>query len=484
MNPQIKALLDKQQGILNTAKSGNRDLTTEEQIEFDELQRQINALKATDDHNEPEPSPDNTQRALELERKRISELSSLCRSFNVDNQDMERFISEGTSIDQVRAFILEKQMKNGAPSSTQVLVDEKDKFRAAAKDGLALRLGMEVEKPAPGATDLRGLSLRELAKETLRMEGVSNAFHLSDDEMLRQHLTPTSTFTGIIDTTARTVFEKAYTDAETTYQNWTRKGTLKDFRPTKTYQTGTAGELLLVKEGGELQHDDPNSHEGAQRQLLTFGRQFTMTREAFINDDVGFLTTLPALYAQSARLGINKLVYKLLAENAAIFDGNQLFSTDHKNLSGVSGVPSVETISAMRRLMKNQTAPGGKVKLNIPPKFMLVPTSLETTAAQLIGSTADPNGAHAAVQNPFYNSLTIISDAELDDATANGEKEWYLASDALRAAIQVDYLNGIDMPTIQMRQAPAGQLGFAWDIYIDYGVTVTDFRTLVKNNGQ
>lgn len=479
---KLEQLLARQKEILDNAKQATRNLSTDEQKEFDELQRQIDAIKAKGNH--PNPAPEDTQRALELERQRISELSSLCRSFDIEDKDMQRFISDGTSIDQVREFILKKQMKKGAPSSTQVIKDEKDKFRAAAKDGLQLRLGMNVEKPAPGATDLRYLSLRELAKETLRMDGVTNAMRLSDEEMLRQHLTPTSTFSGIIDTTARKVFEKAYTEAETTYQNWTRKGALKDFRPTKTYQTGTAGELLLVQEGGELQHDDPSGHEGAQRQLLTFGRQFTMTRNAFINDDVGFLTTLPALYAQSARLGINKLVYKLLAENAAIYDGKQLFSADHNNLSGVSGAPSVETISAMRRLMKNQTAPGGKVKLNISPKFMLVPTSLETKAAQLIGSTADPNGAHAAVQNPFYNSLNIISDAELDDATANGEKEWYLAADTLRAAIQVDFLNGIDMPTIQMRQAPAGQLGFAWDIYIDYGVTVTDFRTLVKNNGQ
>ncbi|WP_201787695.1 Mu-like prophage major head subunit gpT family protein [Rummeliibacillus stabekisii] len=379
---------------------------------------------------------------------------------------------------------MEKQLKDGAPSTTKVTVDEKDKFRAAATDGLALRLGMDVNKPAPGATDFRSLSLRELAKETLRMEGVNNAFRLSDEEMLRQYLNPTSTFTSIIDTTARKVFEQAYTEAETTYQNWTRKGTLKDFRPTKTYQTGTAGELKLVKEGGELEHDNPNGFEGAQRQLLTFGRQFTMTREAFINDDVGFLNTLPALYAQSARLGINKLVYKTLAENAAIYDGKKLFSNDHKNVSGVSGAPSIDTISAMRQLMRKQTAPGGTVKMNISPKYMIVPTSLETKAGQLIGSAVDPNGVHSAVQNPFFNSLTIISDAELDDATANGEKEWYLAADALRAAIQVDFLNGIDMPTIQMRQAPAGQLGFAWDIFIDYGVTVTDYRTLVKNNGQ
>ena len=209
-----------------------------------------------------------------------------------------------------------------------------------------------------------------------------------------------------------------------------------------------------------------------------------MSREAFINDDVGFVSEIPALYAQSARQGINKLVYQMIAQNGTIFDGKSLFHADHKNIAAVGGAPNIETISAGRRLMKNQTAPGGTVKMNIGPKFLIVPTALETAALQMIYSSADPNAVHAGVQNPFYNSLQVVADAELDDATENGELEWYLAADALRSAVQVDFLNGVDMPTIQMRQAPPGQLGFVWDIYIDYGVTLVDWRTLIKNNGQ
>lgn len=478
MNPELKALIEKQQGLLDTAKTGNRDLTAEEQTQFDDFQRQINVLKAQKDDNS------NAQRALELERQRVTEVNALCRQFGIEDAELQRFVSDGTNLDAVRKFILEKQMKNQKPTSVQVIADEKDKFRDAAADGLKLRLGMNVAKPAPGATDLRGLSLSGLAKETLRRDGLQNAHLLTDDVIFRQHLNSSSTFQGILDTTARQVFEKAYTESETTYQEWTKRGTLKDFRPTKTWQTGTAGELQLVGENGELKHDAPNAHEGAERQLLTFGRQFTMTRDAFINDDVDFIQTLPALYAQSARQGINKLVYQMIAKNGAIYDGKTLFNADHKNISDVSGVPTVETISKMRRLLKNQTAPGGTVKMNISPKYLIVPTALETVAAQIIGSTADPNGVHNGVQNPFYNSLKIIADAELDDATANGEFEWFMGADAIRSAVQVDFLNGIDMPTIQMRQAPPGQLGYVWDIYIDYGVTVVDYRTLIKNNGK
>ena len=46
-----------------------------------------------------------------------------------------------------------------------------------------------------------------------------------------------------------------------------------------------------------------------------------MSRQAFINDDVGFITEVPGLYAASAKRTINKQVYKILVDNPAIFDG-------------------------------------------------------------------------------------------------------------------------------------------------------------------
>ncbi|KYD24607.1 phage major capsid protein [Parageobacillus toebii] len=481
----LKELLARQKAIVDKAKAEKRDLTESEQREFDDLQAQIDALIAAGAEGKNDSQPVNVEdiqrQAVEAERQRVLEIESLCRSLGYDP---EEYIKEGKTVDEVRKIILEKQIAEKKPLSVGVIRDERDKFRDAARDGLALRAGINVEKPAPGATELRNLSLRELAIEALRIEGVANAARLSSDEILRQYLTPTSLFTGIIDQTARTVFEKAYTEAPTTYQLWTRRGTLKDFRPTKTYQVGTAGELLPVPESGELKHDMPNAEEGPQRQLLTFGRQFTMSRQAFINDDIDFISTIPALYAQSARLGINRLVYQMLAKNPAIWDGKPLFSPEHGNISSVNSAPSVEALSDMRMKMKNQKAAGGQVKLNIPAKFLIVPTALETKAGQLIGSTVDPSQTNPNIPNPFYNSLTVISDAELDDATENGAKEWYLVADQLRSPIQVDYLNGVDMPTIVMKQPPAGQLGYVWDIYIDYGVTIVDYKTVVKNNGQ
>ena len=78
---------------------------------------------------------------------------------------------------------------------------------------------------------------------------------------------------------------------------------MSDFKPTKdhSYLAGGAGEFLRVGENGELKADTPKTELLPQRQIDTFGRQFSMTRQAFINDDVGFITEMPGLYAMSAK---------------------------------------------------------------------------------------------------------------------------------------------------------------------------------------
>ena len=75
------------------------------------------------------------------------------------------------------------------------------------------------------------------------------------------------------------------------------------------------GDFLLVPENGELKPMIPKTELLPNRKLDTYGRTFSMTRQAFINDDIGFLTEVPGLYAQAAKKTIDKQVYGLLYNN-------------------------------------------------------------------------------------------------------------------------------------------------------------------------
>ena len=48
--------------------------------------------------------------------------------------------------------------------------------------------------------------------------------------------------------------------------------------------------------------------------------------------------------------------------------------------------------------------------------------------------------------------------------------------------IEVDYLNGQEIPNIRRMETP-GTLGFVWDIYLDWGISVMDWRGAIKNPG-
>lgn len=244
-----------------------------------------------------------------------------------------------------------------------------------------MRSGMEVERPSENAEQMRGLSLRDLAIECMAREGLgttASLLRMSKDDLwnmaCRQFFNPTAAFPAILDNTIRKAIVQRYQAVPTTFQVWTTKGSVTDFKPTKDheYLAGGAGEFLRVGEGGELKHDTPQTELLPQRQVATYGRQFSMTREAFINDDVGFITQVPGMYAASAKRTINKQVYSILFNNPTIFDGVALFHANHNNLITTGAAPSIETLQAIMIKLLNQKDPFGD-SIMVQPRYIIVP---------------------------------------------------------------------------------------------------------------
>ncbi len=477
---QLQKKVERQQELVNNAKVAGRSLNQEEQKEFDTLQRDIEVLK-TEISEEERIANLNGQKemAVKAERQRATEITALCRDFDVDPKD---YIEKGKTIDQVRAEMLEKARERMKPlSAGDVRIDheETDKIREAASDAILMRSGKSLEKLADGARDFRGMRLRDLAIDCLVRAGKSNVHRLDDDQLYREALSPDSQFASILSNAVNKSMSIAYKGAQTTYQAWTGKGSNPDFKGATHYQISEAGELLPMTQTGEFKFDEMKD-QGVSKAVATFGRKFGLTRQALINDDIGILTRVPESYVRAAGRGINKLVYKMLGSNPAIYDGKNLFHADHKNL-GTAGVLSVSTLGELRKLMRTQKNIRGEETLNINPTYLIVPAALETEAQKLLFSIADPSSDNSGVANVFRNSLTLVVDAELDSYS---EKSFYTAAASGDVdTIEVTYLNGDDMPKIESRIG-FDFLGMEWRIYIDYGVTVLDYRGLGKNAGQ
>jgi len=411
------------------------------------------------------------------ERARVAEITATCRALTIDPTD---YISKGTSLDDFRKAVIDEQIrrKPGVEvPATEIRMGaaEADKVRAAMTDGLAMRAGMTVAKPADGSTEFRSMRLLRLAEECVeRRDGKRGKFN-TDEDLIRSAFTGASVFSGILGNVANKSMSNAYQAAPTTFQLWTGKGSQSDFKTGTRYRISEAGELEKLTAQGEFKHSEV-SEGSATIAIGTYGKKFSLTREAIINDDMGALTRIPAIHGAAVPRGINRLVYKVLNDNAT-FGTAALFHADHGNLG--SGALTVTALGAGSAAMRTQKNIGGLEYLNIPPAYLLAPVAKEVVAAQLIGSLVDPSKSNAAI-NPFANRLTVITDPNLD---ATSTTVWYLAAaPGVCDTIEVTYLNGREQPTMEM-QVSFDTLGVEWRIYHDFGINLLDYRGLYKSSG-
>lgn len=505
-----KKFVQRQQELVNMAKAANRELTAEEQAEFDQLTRWI-AEADEDRRPAPEENPENVERGaapgknLEndlsavreeertAERNRIREIEAMCNHFGLESRE---YIDSGVSVDGARKSIMEKMMNDGAPISqggrVEVTSSEADKFRAAAADALILRSGIQLDKPAEGARDLMGLSLRDLYIECASSEGVTGLNRKDSNELFdmaqRQFFNPTAAFPAILDNAINKAYVEGHKTVAVTFDRITKKGSLKDFKTVdNNYLSGPVGEFLEVPEGAELKHDVWSDEKLPTRKLRTYGRQFTLTRQAFINDDIDIVTRIPSKYAASARKTINKQVYQILVNNPAIYDGTVLFSAAHKNVLATGTGVTQAAMQAMIMGLQTQKDQFGEAII-IRPAKLVVPVGLGFDFYTLFNSPTINTSGNTQAVNPLYRyagQIEIVEEPTINVLCGGfgNVMPWFLfgASDDTDF-IEVDYLNGQEIPTIR-RMEVAGQLGFVWDIYLDWGINVMDFRGAIKNPG-
>ena len=504
--------IKRQQEIVDAARAAGRGLTAEEQAEFDALQRQIEAepddqgggepVGGQDPANTPTPphagmpsatGEENTQRAVAEERQRINDILALCRQTGMDPAE---HIRNGDTMDKVRAAAVDHMIQHGAPVQTGARDNGGDGFRAGAVDAVLMRAGVPLEHPAESADQFRGMSLRDLAIECMARDGegsTASLLRMGKDDLwnmaCRQFFNPTAAFPAILDNAIKKAIEHRYNHIPTTFQLWTSKGSVTDFKPTKdhSYLIGGAGEFKRVGENGELVHDTPKTELLPQRQIDTYGRQFSMSRQAFINDDIGFITEVPGLYAASAKRTINKGVYSILMKNPAIFDGVPLFDTAHKNVAATPSAPSIDSLQKMMLKLLRQTDPFGEA-ITVQPKYIIVPVGYGFLLSQLLETQiVDVTGIGSHTVNALYNyrnQLQVIEEGTLNALAGEGNAvPWFMVGDPSHAkSLQVDYLNGQEAPTIRRSEVP-GQLGYVWDIWLDWGITAVDDRGITRNSG-
>lgn len=438
---------------------------------------------------EPAPqsqNPTNTQQpdtasiqaqARQAEQTRMNGIKDLFAMFGGkhDSIMVECLTDINCTVEQAKDKILDLVAKEATPTNTNnygahIYANNGNIVGDSVRASLMTRAGYdEIQADNP----YNCMTLRELARMSLADRGVGVASYNPMQMIAMAFTHTTSDFGNILLDVANKSILQGWNEAEETFDLWTKKGQLSDFKTATRVGMGGFNSLRTVREGAEYKYVT-TSDKKETIALATYGELFSISRQVIINDDMSMLTDIPMKLGSAAKATIGDLVYVILTKNEKMRSDNKpLFSADHGNT--IKGGMDVDTIGNGRTAMRKQKE--GERTLNIRPAFMLVPTALEIAAIQVVGS-GSVKGAdvNANIINPIRNIAEIITEPRLD---INSDTTWYMTSAKGTDTIEVAYLNGVDTPYIDQQEGFTSD-GVTTKVRIDAGVAPVDYRGLVR----
>jgi len=241
-------------------------------------------------------------------------------------------------------------------------------------------------------------------------------------------------------------------------------GTVPNFnthRKPKVY--GQDEELPIVLPGAPYT-EVPSGTSGYDRHVDKYGRKFSILWESIINDALGAFSDLPARFSTAVQRTQAKNATRLYAAaggpSATLF-GAPIVDVDGTNVTNQGVLPlTVTNLALTRALMKKQTDPNGEL-INVMPRYLVVPDSLEDAAWSILTSTLVQQAA-AALPVPTVNvaphwGLQLIVDPYLEaiDLTGTADSTWYLFAEGIGGtpACQMDFLAGNVGPDIRIKSS-------------------------------
>lgn len=440
------------------------------------------------------------EEAAKAERSRVSEISALCSRHGL-NDLAKNLIENGTGLDEARKSILAKLADGVGPvgGSVEVVRDGAESFRSAAIDGVLLRSGaVKVAKPVAGANDFRGMSLVRLAEECLRRAGVrqipSDARGLVQLALRGESISGTSSdFPLILSNVANKSLLDGFATAPTSYQFWAAITSLNDFKATQRIKFSEVGKLKLVPEGGKYS-ETALTEKKETIQLGTYGRVWTMSRQAIINDDLDAFSRVPASFGMQAAYLPNDLAISVLTANAAMTDGNALFSAAHGNNSAETD-RRLDTVAhaqaaavymyglmAQQQTYADSSESDGKRYLNLRPRVWLVAGTDEIIARQSVVSAGDAGVSSGSIVNPIGNlSLQVVADQNIK-TSASDYSHYMFADPRIAPVVEVAFLQGNQQPYFE-RMDESDSDGSKWLIRLDCGAAAVDHVGAVREVG-
>lgn len=416
------------------------------------------------------------------EKLRGIEIRKAVKTAGLDEDYAIDLINKDVKLDDARKLVLERMAEKNQTTITnnhRVEVNDVDnkqlRIEAATNALLNRSSGGSVELKSE-AREYRGMSLVRMAESVLSSQNVSTK-GMTQVEIAERALHHTSDFVEILANVANKTLRAGYESQPQTFEPFVRSVSVNDFKEISRTQLSDAPSLEKVNEAGEYKHGQM-SDSAEKYRVETYGKIVGVTRQTLVNDDLDAFSRLPSLFGASAKDLETELIYKELASNPVMADGNQLFSAAHGNIAvgGDVGAIGVATVAAGRLAMRLQKGLTDKL-IRVRPEYLLTPAALETAAEQFLGPIVPSQDSNV---NPFKTKLGLVSEAELD---AYSQAAWYMMAMKERIDMfEIARLSGQSGPTL------SSKVGFEVDgvkfkVSYDFGVKAIDWRGMYLNPG-
>tara|TARA_R110001592_G_scaffold113322_1_gene312375 strand:+ start:18612 stop:20450 length:1839 start_codon:yes stop_codon:yes gene_type:complete len=445
---------------------------------IDEIAQEIR-LAASIDLSVFNKVPDSLKNALEIEKQRVSEISFMAKALDLD---AKTFIQSETTLEEAREAMLHEAGKNTKPTTgaTTMNDDNIKSFFNDAQDAILIRNGIRAKNVSAGAEELSKYSVLGLAEKLLSLHGISASMldrkGIINKALEIKALHSTGDFSTLLGNTAGKALRMAYMEEIGSHEIWTGETEVQDFKEQSLIQLSEAPNLDLVLEGGEYKYG--SFGDGAEKfSIAKYGKMFSITYEALINDDLSAFTRLPMAFGKSAKRKETDLVYSILTGNPNLSDSKALFHTDHGNIITNGTGMDVATISAARTKMRKQRGFNSEVPINVVPRYLIVPASLETAGEQLLSSLVDPSKNNDTINPAYVRNLQLVVDSRLD---ADSETTWYMAADPAQVdTITRAYLAGSGRPSYETKDGWEVD-GMTVKARLEVAAVPADYRGLIR----
>jgi len=426
--------------------------------------------------------------AAEQDNTRENDIRSLARTAGIDESSdlMRKALEENQTLEEFRSAMLDHLIakENEAPTfphSPMFGAGNRKEFQAR-QDALYARMtGTQPKEHARQFMDARledhARSFLEHAGHDTRRMARDEVFQLSTRHLPGMHTT--NDFPMLLQGAGTRVLMDTYELAQSPVRSvLAKRATLSDFRAHSRLKMSELDVLGKVNEAGEIKSQTRGEVAESYR-LDTYGSIFTLSRQALINDDLGAFTSWATTAGRAAAETENALLFNLLTSSSGAGpimgeDGKTLFHADHGNVAAAGTALDVANLKQARLALRKQRSLGGKLHLNVKPKYLLVGPELETEAEQIL---AQIHATTVDDVNPFSNRLELLVEPRLEDTS------WYVFADpASVPVLEFAHLTSAPGPQISTREG-FETLGESFRVVLDFGCGAIEHRGAYRNPG-